>query len=166
VFLIGYFPIYQNIRKLYPSISIEAQTAYYVVFMCIVNIGWAAVQIGHMSLVPSLTYSLKRRVIDQVTQDRLNNKRNSFTFLSNLLILGMGIILFATMSNPTLEINILSYAAAGIGIPAGLFFIFGIDEVKLSNEASAKLSVAVGQNPQGDTYRKLNLSTDQIDESV
>ncbi len=78
----------------------------------------------------------------------------------------MGIILFATLSNPTLEINILSYAAAGIGIPAGLFFIFGIDEVKLSNEASAKLSVAVGQNPQGDTYRKLNLSTDQIDESV
>lgn len=62
VFLIGYFPIYQNIRKLYPEISVEAQTAYYVIFMCIVNIGWAAVQIGHMSLVPSLTYSIKRRV--------------------------------------------------------------------------------------------------------
>lgn len=43
--------------------SLAGQTAYYVVFMCIVNIGWAAVQIGHMSLVPSLTYSLKRRVL-------------------------------------------------------------------------------------------------------
>jgi len=46
-----------------------------------------------------------------------------------LLVLSLGIILFATLNDPTLEINILSYAAAGIGIPAAFFFIFGIDEV-------------------------------------
>lgn len=62
VFLIGYFPIYQNIKELQPGISEKAEAGYYVTFMCVVNIGWAAVQIGHMSLVPSLTYSIKRRV--------------------------------------------------------------------------------------------------------
>lgn len=62
MFLIGYFPIYQNIKQLNPEVTKEGETSYYVTFMCIVNIGWAAVQIGHMSLVPSLTYSIKRRV--------------------------------------------------------------------------------------------------------
>ena len=62
IFLVGYFGIYQNIVTLKPGISNEAETGYYVTFMSLVNIGWAAVQISHMSLVPSLTSSTKRRV--------------------------------------------------------------------------------------------------------
>lgn len=62
IFLIGYFPTYQNIRQLVPGISESGEAGYYITSMCVVNIGWAAVQIGHMSLVPSLTYSIKRRV--------------------------------------------------------------------------------------------------------
>ena len=63
IFLIGYFGLYQNIVYLHPGISEEKQAAYYITFMVLVNIGWAAVQISHMSLVPSLTCSIKRRVI-------------------------------------------------------------------------------------------------------
>jgi hypothetical protein len=36
------------------------------------------------------------------------------------------------MSDPTLEINLLSYIAALFGVSAGIFFIVGIDEKKLS----------------------------------
>lgn len=62
IFLVGYFGIYQNIVMLSPGISESKQAAYYITFMSLVNIGWAAVQISHMSLVPSLTCSIKRRV--------------------------------------------------------------------------------------------------------
>ena len=42
--------------------SENAQYAFYTVFPGIFNIGWAALQISHMSLVPALTCSRKRRV--------------------------------------------------------------------------------------------------------
>jgi len=37
--------------------------AYYIIFPGLFNVGWAALQISHMSLVPALTCSRKRRVI-------------------------------------------------------------------------------------------------------
>lgn len=75
-------------------------------------------------------------------------------------MLGLGIVLFASMKDPTLEINVMSYVAAAIGIPAGLFFLFGINEVELSNQALKKLNIAKAQTQsQGDTYRAFNQST-------
>jgi len=41
----------------------EFQFIYYVGFGIIFSIGWAAVQISHMSLVPSLTLNRRRRVL-------------------------------------------------------------------------------------------------------
>jgi hypothetical protein len=53
----------------------------------------------------------------------------------------------------------LSYIAAAIGIPAGLFFIIGINEVKLSKIASEKLNqLARSSSERTDTYRKLSIS--------
>jgi len=48
-----------------------------------------------MSLVPSLTCSRKRR-------DKLNNLRNTFTFISSFVVLGLGLIIFSVMSQPEL----------------------------------------------------------------
>lgn len=53
-----YIPIYQTFN----SDNKNAEYAYYIVFPALFNVGWAALQISHMSLVPSLTCSRKRRV--------------------------------------------------------------------------------------------------------
>lgn len=86
-----YIPIYQT----FISDNKNNEYAYYIIFPAIFNIGWAALQISHMSLVPSLTCSRKRR-------DKLNNLRNTFTFVSNFVVLGMGVIIFKVMNNPPL----------------------------------------------------------------
>jgi Na+/melibiose symporter-like transporter len=56
---ICYIPIYQG----YKSDNVSNEYAYYILFPGLFNVGWAALQISHMSLVPSLTCSRKRRVI-------------------------------------------------------------------------------------------------------
>ena len=43
--------------------STATEYAFYTIFPGLFNIGWAALQISHMSLVPALTCSRKRRVI-------------------------------------------------------------------------------------------------------
>ncbi len=42
--------------------SVNSEYAFYTIFPGLFNVGWAALQISHMSLVPSLTCSRKRRV--------------------------------------------------------------------------------------------------------
>ena len=53
-----FIPLFSGFR----GESNGAQYAFYIIFPSIFNIGWAALQISHMSLVPSLTCSRKRRV--------------------------------------------------------------------------------------------------------
>ena len=55
---ICYVPLWSG----YSSDSVGAMYAFYTIFAGIFNFGWAALQISHMSLVPSLTCSRKRRV--------------------------------------------------------------------------------------------------------
>ncbi len=93
---------------------------YYTLFPGIFNLGWASLQISHMSLVPQITCSRKRR-------DKLNNLRNSFTFISNFLVLGMGSIIFKFMTNPPLEYNIISYIVVTLGITASIFFLYSVN---------------------------------------
>jgi Na+/melibiose symporter-like transporter len=50
-------PLFVVIKSTY-----EIEFAFYVGFGIIFSIGWAAIQISHMSLVPSLTLDRKRRV--------------------------------------------------------------------------------------------------------
>ncbi len=60
---------------------------YYTFFPAAFNVGWAAVQVAHMSLVPSLTLSRK-------TRDKLNNARNTFTYIANLFVLLFAFLVF------------------------------------------------------------------------
>lgn len=48
--------------------SVGSEYAFYIIFPGLFNIGWAALQISHMSLVPSLTCSRKRRVINLISR--------------------------------------------------------------------------------------------------
>ena len=65
-------------------------------------------------------------------QDKLNNLRNTFTFVSNFAVLGMGLLIFSLMSDPALEYAIISYIVVTIGIFASLFFMYQIREVPLT----------------------------------
>ena len=56
--VICFIPLFSGFR----SESTGIEYAFYIVFPGLFNIGWAALQISHMSLVPSLTCSRKRRV--------------------------------------------------------------------------------------------------------
>lgn len=58
IFLISFIALYQNFQ----SANKTYEYIYYSFVSAFVNIGWAGVQIGHMSLVPLLTCSRKRRV--------------------------------------------------------------------------------------------------------
>lgn len=56
--LICFVPIFSPFR----SDSSTYEYLYYSCFPAMFNVGWACLQISHMSLVPSLTCSRKRRV--------------------------------------------------------------------------------------------------------
>ena len=55
---ICYIPIYSG----FTTDNLAAMYAFYTIFPSLFNVGWASLQISHMSLVPSLTCSRKRRV--------------------------------------------------------------------------------------------------------
>ena len=56
--VICYLPIYQTFQ----SENKTHEYLYYTIFPGLFNFGWASLQISHMSLVPALTCSRKRRV--------------------------------------------------------------------------------------------------------
>jgi len=85
VLTFGFLPIFLPLLPEDESDSMKI--VYFVFFPSIMNIGFAAVQISHMSLVPMLTCSRLRR-------DMLNGRRNTFTFVSNLLVLSLALVFF------------------------------------------------------------------------
>lgn len=131
--VIAFLPTFQDVRYYFPGISESGEYAYYLFFPSLFNVGWAALQISHMALVPALSCSRKRR-------DLLNNMRNTFTFLANLLILLTGFFLFLFLSQPVLEFSALSLCALLVGLVSSLFFIVRIDEPRLEAEAKERHS--------------------------
>ena len=69
--------------------------AYYIILPAVFNVGWAFVQISNMALVNSITFSTQRR-------DRLISLRNGFTFVANLSVLTIALILFAVIKEQQL----------------------------------------------------------------
>jgi len=101
---------------------------WYLVLPAIFNIGWAAVQISTMAIVPSLTYSQRRR-------DEMVNGRNIFTYLANIFMLTLSLILFLTIPSASFTFTLLTLICLVIGGMTTIFFIVLIRERKLSEEA-------------------------------
>jgi Na+/melibiose symporter-like transporter len=87
-----------------------------------------------MSLVPSLTVSRKKR-------DHLNNKRNTFTFVANLSVLGIALILFELLQDSLTDFEILGCLVVGIGSITSAIFVFSIDETKLTRECEKQTEI-------------------------
>jgi len=100
---------------------------YYIFFPSAFNVGWAAVQVAHMSLVPSLTLSRK-------TRDQLNNSRNTFTYIANLSVLGFAVVLFEVLNDAFLQFKTLALGALGLGFVASLIFMMTVNEKQLTQD--------------------------------
>lgn len=106
------------------------KTFYYVFFPSAFNVGWAAVQVAHMSLVPSLTLSRK-------TRDQLNNQRNTFTYIANLFVLGFAVFLFEILNDAFLQFKVLALGSLGLGIVSSFVFLFTVNEKQLTKDCKA-----------------------------
>lgn len=94
------------------------------IFFCLYNIGWASCQVSHMSLVPSLSVSRIRR-------DKLNNLRNSFTFISNFFGLLAVLFTFSVVQNPLKQFLVCTLITGGLGMVATVVFWIGVPENSL-----------------------------------
>jgi len=100
---------------------------YYIFFPSLFNVGWASVQVAHMSLVPSLTLSRKQR-------DSLNALRNTFTYLANLYVLTAAFIIFLSIDHGFTQFRILSFASIGLGFFTSIIFLVSVNEKRLTND--------------------------------
>ena len=92
------------------------------------NVGWAAVQISHMSIVNSLSNSNQKR-------DKLSNNRNGFTYAANITVLVCALIFFLTVNDKINQFRYLCFLCLAIGTFTSLFYMININEVKLSADA-------------------------------
>ncbi|XWS35467.1 hypothetical protein CRYUN_Cryun20dG0000100 [Craigia yunnanensis] len=73
-------------RKL-ATFSSVVETISYSTFAAIFNVGWAATQVSHMSMVNCITLNSTSRVV-------LTSCRNAFTMVANLSLYGIALIVF------------------------------------------------------------------------
>eukprot|EP00475_Leptophrys_vorax_P042986 TRINITY_DN8134_c0_g1_i5.p1 TRINITY_DN8134_c0_g1~~TRINITY_DN8134_c0_g1_i5.p1 ORF type:complete len:535 (-),score=105.50 TRINITY_DN8134_c0_g1_i5:116-1720(-) len=133
----GLYSILPSIREM----SIRYQITYYAVAASLFNVGWAAVQVSHMSLVPELSKVGTERV-------GLNSARYGFTVMSNVLVFVIFFGAIRMFRNDLKEQYLyLSCAAVIIGGGTSLFFHFGTPERRVSAGGSEAEDPAVDGLP-------------------
>jgi Na+/melibiose symporter-like transporter len=86
------YPPFINDPKKDGKINETLQAAWYITLPALFNVGWASVQISHMSIVNQLSYSGTRR-------DVMVNNRNAFTYFANITVLSFALLFFVTVDN-------------------------------------------------------------------
>jgi len=127
---ISFIFIFQEslIKTLTGNNSEEARLLNYIIFASLYNIGWAAVQVPHMALVPSLTLSRNVR-------EELNNRRNTFTYVANLYVLIFAFGIFQMLPGQAeRQFKIIAFSSAGLGVLSSLFFLATVNERKLTQD--------------------------------
>ncbi|KAI4311525.1 hypothetical protein MLD38_036411 [Melastoma candidum] len=77
--------------KIFGSNSLLLQTIGYSVFAAIFNIGWAATQVSHMSMINCITLNSTSRVV-------LASCRNAFTMIANLSLYAVAMVIFSAIT--------------------------------------------------------------------
>ncbi|KAK7323890.1 hypothetical protein VNO77_27390 [Canavalia gladiata] len=80
--------------KMFASSSSTFETVSYSVFAAIFNVGWAATQVSHMSMVTCITLNSTSRVA-------LASCRNAFTMVANLSLYAIALIVFSVVNGKT-----------------------------------------------------------------
>jgi len=133
-------------------------TFYYVFFPSLSNVGWAATQVSHMSLVPSLTLSRKQR-------DTLNSLRNTFSYIANVYCLVVAFIIFLVVKEVYTQFTLLGFLSVGLGFCTSMFFLCTVPEKKLVNDClELKKHLKELKKQENENRRKIGLP--QEEESV
>lgn len=119
------------------------KNTWYIIWPAIFNIGWASVQIAHMSIVNQLSYSQRKR-------DKMVVYRNGFTYIANIFVLALSMALFYFIASSTTQFQILGLTCIGIGMCSTTFYVCTVREVPLSKmalEYEARYQEAIGRAP-------------------
>lgn len=106
----------------------SAENAWYLVWPAIFNVGWASVQIAHLSIVNSLSYSQRMR-------DKMAVNRNGFTYAANIFVLSLALILFATVNSQITQFRVLGVTCVAMGALTSMYYICVVREKHLSQLA-------------------------------
>ena len=122
---------------------------WYCCFAVFFNIGWACIQISHISMIPSLS-PLKE------IRDKLIGIRNGFTYISFITVLLLAFILINTVSAPQVQFLILSVSIVILGLILNMLFILFFDEAGIIkyNEPSS-----LNQSEEIEELHRLSAST-------
>ncbi len=101
------------------------QLVYYITLPSLFNIGWAAVQVSHMSLLPSISINKKNK-------DSMVRLRTGFTFISQFITLVLSFIIFDLVEDKFQQYSYLSLVCVFIGIITTSVFLIKCRETELS----------------------------------
>lgn len=109
---------------------------YYSAFVIIFQIGWASVQISHLSLIPDLTD-------DESEVSGLNGYRYAMTGVANLSTFGIVWAMLSTGSEDTNELSAndetsfrnIGFIVTGIGLVFSIIFHLGVPERKFGQHS-------------------------------
>lgn len=127
---------------------------YYIILPSLFNIGWAAVQVSHMALLPSISINKKNR-------DYMVRLRTAFTFSSQMLCLLFSFIIFYYIEDKFVQYSVLSLLCVLIGTITSAIFLFFCREVELNkniNKYYEKMKEALDKfhNISNDSENNLN----------
>ena len=105
---------------------------YYAIFGSLFNIGWAAVQVSHMALLPSITLNVNKK-------DEMTKIRTGFTFLAQTLTLSLSFIFFTSITDKILQYKALAGVSIIIGLISSSIFLIFCNECKLTKNIHSYL---------------------------
>jgi Na+/melibiose symporter-like transporter len=108
----------------------EGQTAYYAAAASLFNVGWAAVQVSHMALLPELTSN----AAEQVT---LNSCRYAASVIANISVFLM-LALWADVLGPEDKYTGLGASIVAVGLITSVLFLWGTPEPAHHKESESE----------------------------
>lgn len=127
--------------KIFGTDSSMMQTIGYSVFAAIFNIGWAAAQVSHMSMVNCITLNSTSRVV-------LASCRNAFTMIANLSLYAVAFVVFNVSKTGSVDdienqYRWIAYVSIFIGCCFVGLFQIGTKEPRLKISALGKNNVRI-----------------------
>ncbi|KAH6826996.1 Major facilitator superfamily protein [Perilla frutescens var. hirtella] len=122
--------------KVIGSYSSTTRTISYSLFAAIFNVGWAATQVSHMSMVNCITLNSTSRVV-------MTSCRNAFTMVANLGLYVVAFVVFKFNTRGSIidvesQYRWIAYASIFIGCCFVSVFHLGTAEPRLKREAHEK----------------------------
>jgi Na+/melibiose symporter-like transporter len=121
--------------KVIPDDSSETMVLmYYITMGALGNIGWAAVQVSHMALLPQISLNKKHK-------DMMNRIRTGFTFLAQTMTLIFSFLFFWLVNDKIVQYEILVLCCVGLGLFTTILFLLLCREMTLAKNIPYYLEI-------------------------